>query len=252
MVLQQSDKNILHQVLVDNNTANRVIAALEATASGGVSSVFGRSGIVVAVSGDYAVGQVTGAAPLASPTFTGVPAVPTAAPGTNTTQAASTAFVTAAIAAFTPTGVLKADGTVDSTGQQTFGAGIKTDGITDNGNNLNITQATTGKNILISTADAALIIQSGAGVTINATGANTLDLQSAENIHLDVASGPGKILLGDTNSFYDHATQSITIRNDMIVDQGVYKCQTKVGGSDTLANAITNGWIITGGILSPP
>jgi hypothetical protein len=33
-------------------------------------------------------------APIASPTFTGVPAVPTAAPGTNTTQAASTAFVT--------------------------------------------------------------------------------------------------------------------------------------------------------------
>lgn len=38
-------------------------------------------------------------APLASPTFTGVPAAPTAAPGTNTTQLASTAFVTAAIAA---------------------------------------------------------------------------------------------------------------------------------------------------------
>jgi hypothetical protein len=37
-------------------------------------------------------------APLASPTFTGVPAAPTAAPGTNTTQIASTAFVTAAIA----------------------------------------------------------------------------------------------------------------------------------------------------------
>lgn len=38
-------------------------------------------------------------APIASPTFTGTPAVPTAAPGTNTTQVASTAFVTAAIAA---------------------------------------------------------------------------------------------------------------------------------------------------------
>lgn len=36
-------------------------------------------------------------APIASPTFTGVPAAPTAAPGTNTTQLASTAFVTAAI-----------------------------------------------------------------------------------------------------------------------------------------------------------
>ena len=38
-------------------------------------------------------------APIASPGFTGIPTVPTAAPGTNTTQAASTAFVTAAIAA---------------------------------------------------------------------------------------------------------------------------------------------------------
>lgn len=36
-------------------------------------------------------------APLASPAFTGVPTVPTAAPGTNTTQVASTAFVTAAL-----------------------------------------------------------------------------------------------------------------------------------------------------------
>lgn len=38
-------------------------------------------------------------APLASPTFTGTPKVPTATPGTNTTQAASTAFVTAAVTA---------------------------------------------------------------------------------------------------------------------------------------------------------
>lgn len=35
-------------------------------------------------------------APLAAPTFTGVPAAPTAAPGTNTTQIATTAFVAAA------------------------------------------------------------------------------------------------------------------------------------------------------------
>jgi len=35
-------------------------------------------------------------APLASPTFTGTPAAPTATPGTNTTQLATTAFVTAA------------------------------------------------------------------------------------------------------------------------------------------------------------
>lgn len=38
-------------------------------------------------------------APLASPAFTDTPTAPTAAPGTNTTQVATTAFVTAAVAA---------------------------------------------------------------------------------------------------------------------------------------------------------
>jgi hypothetical protein len=38
-------------------------------------------------------------APLDSPTFTGTPAAPTASPGTNTTQLATTAFVTAALTA---------------------------------------------------------------------------------------------------------------------------------------------------------
>ncbi len=41
-----------------------------------VSSVFARTGAVVATSGDYSVGQVTGAAPLASPTFTGTVTTP--------------------------------------------------------------------------------------------------------------------------------------------------------------------------------
>jgi hypothetical protein len=40
-----------------------------------------------------------GAAPLASPTFTGVPAAPTATAGTDTTQVATTAMVQAAVAA---------------------------------------------------------------------------------------------------------------------------------------------------------
>ena len=44
--------------------------------SGAVSSVFGRTGTVTAASGDYSVAQISGAAPLASPTFTGTPVVP--------------------------------------------------------------------------------------------------------------------------------------------------------------------------------
>jgi hypothetical protein len=65
---------------------------------GAVSSVFGRSGAVAAASGDYTVAQVTGAAPLASPAFTGTPTAPTATPLTSTTQLASTAYADAAVA----------------------------------------------------------------------------------------------------------------------------------------------------------
>jgi hypothetical protein len=43
---------------------------------GGVTSVFTRTGAVTASSGDYTVAQVTGAAPAASPTFTGTVTLP--------------------------------------------------------------------------------------------------------------------------------------------------------------------------------
>lgn len=52
-------------------------------------------------------------APLASPPLTGTPTAPTAAPGTNTTQLATTQFVTAAVAAGgggTPTQLVSVDG----------------------------------------------------------------------------------------------------------------------------------------------
>ena len=47
--------------------------------------------------GTMALETATNYAPIASPTFTGVPTAPTAAGGTNTTQIATTAFVTAVI-----------------------------------------------------------------------------------------------------------------------------------------------------------
>lgn len=64
----------------------------------GVSSFNGRTGAVTLVSNDI---SAAGGALLASPVFTGVPAAPTAAPGTATTQLATTAFVSAALAAAT-------------------------------------------------------------------------------------------------------------------------------------------------------
>jgi Lower baseplate protein N-terminal domain len=62
-----------------------------------VASVFGRTGAVVAAAGDYSVAQVTGAAPLSSPTFTGTPAGPTPSLGDSSTKLATTAFVQGAI-----------------------------------------------------------------------------------------------------------------------------------------------------------
>jgi hypothetical protein len=79
----------------------------------------GTANITGALSGSTAT--FSGAISSVSPAFTGVPTVPTAAPGTNTTQAASTAFVTGAIS--TATGSL---GTMS----------------TQNANNVNITGGT--------------------------------------------------------------------------------------------------------------
>lgn len=87
-----SDTNIATQKAVKTYVDTQV-------ASGGVvSSVFGRTGAVVKASGDYAVADVTGAAPLASPTFTGDPTGPTRTYGDNDTSLATTAFVQGALA----------------------------------------------------------------------------------------------------------------------------------------------------------
>jgi len=68
------------------------------SATAGVASFNGRTGAVTLNTAD-----ITGAggAPLASPVFTGVPAGPTAAAGTSTTQLATTQFVASAIAGLT-------------------------------------------------------------------------------------------------------------------------------------------------------
>jgi hypothetical protein len=56
-------------------------SAITGAPAAGVTSVFGRSGTVSAASGDYSVGQITGAAPLASPVFSGNVGIGTANPG---------------------------------------------------------------------------------------------------------------------------------------------------------------------------
>ncbi|HXH29854.1 MAG TPA: hypothetical protein VNJ01_03510, partial [Bacteriovoracaceae bacterium] len=61
------------------------------------SNVVIANGDTIAAAFDKTQGQIAVKANIASPTFTGIPAAPTATAGTNTTQVATTAFVDAAV-----------------------------------------------------------------------------------------------------------------------------------------------------------
>ena len=78
------------------NASIKASAAIDATkiANGTVTSAEFQH---ISTLSSNAQTQISAKAPLASPTFTGVPAAPTAAAGTDTTQVATTAFVKAAI-----------------------------------------------------------------------------------------------------------------------------------------------------------
>jgi hypothetical protein len=79
----------------DNTFRCQLTSGASCMPAGAVTSVFGRTGAVVATSGDYSVSQITGAAPLASPTFTGTPLAPTPSTSDSSTKLATTAYVQA-------------------------------------------------------------------------------------------------------------------------------------------------------------
>ena len=73
----------------EGSTASTTTPKMDGTAATGSETAFAR--------GDHVHPKDTSKADLASPTFTGTPAAPTAAAGTNTTQIATTAFVQGAV-----------------------------------------------------------------------------------------------------------------------------------------------------------
>jgi hypothetical protein len=68
-------------------------------------------------------GAISSKADLASPTFTGTPAAPTATAGSNTTQLATTAFVTAALSAVYPVGSIYVNAAVSTNPATLLGFG---------------------------------------------------------------------------------------------------------------------------------
>lgn len=71
-------------------------------------------------------GAVSSKADIASPTFTGAPAAPTATTGTSTTQLATTAFVTAALSAVYPVGSIYINASVSTNPNTLLGFGTWT------------------------------------------------------------------------------------------------------------------------------
>lgn len=107
-----------YSVQRSNHTGTQLAATISdfgaaVIAAAPVTTVFGRGGAVVAASGDYTVSQITGAAPLADPAFTGNVGMPTRTQGDNSAYGASTAYVDTAVAAAI-VGVVKDRGNWDA------------------------------------------------------------------------------------------------------------------------------------------
>lgn len=125
-----------------------------------------------------------GAAPLASPIFTGTPAAPTPAPGDNTTKLSTTAFVQAAIAAL----VDSSPGTLDTLNELAAALGDDPNFATT------MTNALAGKQPLDATLTALAALATAADKLIYATDADqfaTTTLTAFARSLLDDVNGEG-------------------------------------------------------------
>lgn len=112
-----------NKINVDLDTVDAVFAANGTGTSVGLNV---GSGKTLAVAGTANVSgslNVTGSSNLASPTFTGTPTAPTASPGTDTTQVATTAFIQAALRAMFPIGSVYINAAVTTNPATLFGFG---------------------------------------------------------------------------------------------------------------------------------
>ena len=161
----------------------------------------------------------TSRAPLASPTFTGTPAAPTANSGTNTTQLATTAFVTTAVAGKEASlGNPGTNGYVLSSttagGRSWIAAGGGSSLPTQTGNNGKVLR-TDGTNASWGTAADSLTVIPTLGTYANTYGgAGSMGRTTVTTAAYNTAFGKNamySIISGNTNSsFGDGAGQSLT------------------------------------------
>lgn len=83
----------LNEIAAQLSTDESAVTALTAVVATKVTNTRTVNGHALSSDVTIVIGDITGAAPLASPTFTGTVTIPTPTTGDNSTKAASTAFV---------------------------------------------------------------------------------------------------------------------------------------------------------------
>lgn len=185
--LKMSSTKFTFNPSTGNLTATMFTGALvgnadTATLAGTVSTNANLTGPITSVGNATSIASQTGTgttfAMSAGPTFTGVPAAPTASPGTNTTQLATTAFVAAAVTAGVPTAITVANEAIDTTCFPLFATAATGDlgpksnaSLTFNSNTANL-GCTTFTGALVGNASTASAVAVG-GITGLGTGVAT-------------------------------------------------------------------------------
>ena len=159
--------------------------------------IYDNSGSDVEVS----TADITGKAGLASPTFTGTPAAPTAAQGTDTTQIATTAFVNAEIAADTAAKAPLASPTF--TGTVTIPAGAS---IADIGTTIQAFDADTAKRDTTNTYTQLQTMN--AGLSVDGPYKQTAEAVSALDINLATGNYFTKTINGNSTFTFSNPSNS--------------------------------------------
>lgn len=196
---------------------------------------------------------------LASPTFTGTPAAPTATVGTNTTQIATTAFVTAAVAGSgggtaTPTAstISKWDANVNFSSNNFIGAyqsvtsaaGTTTLTVTS-ARNITVTGSTTQTIVLPATSTLAQgfefnIINNSTGVvTVQSSGANTIQALGASTSGRFICNSTSGTTAASWDFTYNAALSSL-----IGLGGGSYSGNIAVGTSALLNNTGTGFGVV--------
>jgi hypothetical protein len=200
------------------------------TITANVLTVAGRTGNVV-----LAVSDVSGAAPLASPTFTGLPLAPTASPGTNTTQIATTAFVQAAVS-----GATLPIATTSTLGGVIVSSGLAINGSGDLSANVLTVAGRTG-NVVLAVADvsgaAPLASPTFTGLPLAPTaspGTNTTQIATTAFVEAAVTAG--------SVTSFNTRTGAVTLLNTDISGAGgalIASANVWTGANDFTGGSIT-------------